>query len=166
MKSILLRVVKVLTWLAFIWSMAAQGLAVLGIKLNYPRDFNLIEIAISAVLLTGGIVTFAAVRRNRLIGLIIAVASLPFCVFAALRIKEAFPVTIHATGLEHGLSTADLILRHFSPFAVVLLMAIWWGMERIFKKHKEWREAHLTKDSLADIDEPLFADLEEDKPEK
>ncbi len=158
---ITLRICRILMWVAFIWTLLAQIVAMIGIK-TYSAFFNISEMIISLVVLTVGMLLFTVLKNKRLIGLIIATVSLVFCVIAAVKISETFVTGIDVAGGEFGISGFKLVFRHLTNFIVWICMIIIWLIER-FKRQQAERIASGAYTGHYDLSgETLFSDKMQD----
>ena len=154
---IVLKICRIGMWVTMVWTLLAQIVAMIGIK-TYSPFFNITEMIISLAGLTVGVLLFTLLKNKRLIGLIVAAASLIFCVIAAVKISDTFTVGIALAGGEFGIAGWDLVLRHLTNFAVVALMVPIWLADR-FKKEQAARIAAGEYISRYDLSgESVFSD--------
>lgn len=161
---------KVLMWLAFAFSAIWQVMTLYSLHSGNQQAiaagqeqyvFNIWPLAIACVLIVAGLVLFILLKKQRYIGLLIAIAAAVIFLLVALELGRAFPLQIGTGGVDRGLSPWKIAYRHCSMLLVPVFMVPAWLCERAADKADERRRAKEAGSYHIDLSgAPLFADAD------
>lgn len=144
------KVFRALMWVVLVFSVACHGLTVFAVIMNNQQateqdqaDLRFapeLMYAGLALLIAGAVLT-AVWRKRPWVGVAVLAVAGVLLAFNTVRLGEYFPVSITAAGEERGLTTAKLLLRHWSAELIPLFAAIAWLLESL----PAWRHVPLAE---------------------
>ncbi len=151
---------KVMTvWKVLMWVFAVP---VVGLQLLVMYAMNdaknrgnlqltLFPVIAATVLLVAAMVLVCALKKKKGIAVIVSLVSGAFYAAFAMAVHGVYSYQFQTQSVTANLSAGDFVLRHLSPFAVIVFLVLYWLCWRVEEQAEQARQESQEPDHYLDL---------------